>query len=584
MNVFRTALLVPAAAFAMIFAVQAAAQSAPDPVGEWHGAISSPMADVTLVVEVTRGADGTLDGTIENIDQAPGNPAQITEISATGNRLAFKVPRVNGRYEADWDEAAQQWKGTLNQGGPQTLDLARGAPPARPLIEGLDGVWTGSFERNGVKLRQVLRITSGERGTSAIYDSPDQMANGLPVGDLVREGDAVRFSIVRGSSSFAGALTADGTHMVGAWTSPTLPGESFAATFARASEEEVAASRNPGRPQLPTAPFPYREEDVAFDNPAFADVRLAGTLTLPEGQGPFPAAIMITGSGGQDRDESLMGHKPFAVIADHLTRHGIAVLRFDDRGVGQSTGTYATATSADLATDANAAFAYLLTRPEIRTDAIGMIGHSEGGMIGPIAMRSNDRVAYFVSLAGPGTDLIHLMLAQRRLLTAQMGLSQAEIDRAEPVMRSLFEAMASADSPEAGYDAAMAVMTPEAKVALGMTAEMDGAIVVRQVSGPWFQYFLKYDPVPNWQAIDVPLLAINGSLDLQVPAAANLAAIRAATTANPDVTIVELPGLNHLFQTSSTGAVGEYATIEETFAPIALDLISGWIGERFVER
>jgi dienelactone hydrolase len=337
------------------------------------------------------------------------------------------------------------------------------------------------------------------------------------------------------------------------------------------------------RPQTPVEPFPYRAEDVAFDNPAFADVHLAGTLTLPESEGPFPAAIMITGSGGQDRNEEMLGHKPFAVIADHLTRHGVAVLRFDDRGVGKSTGNYAAATSADLATDANAAFAYLATRPEIRHDAIGMIGHSEGGMIGPIAMAANDKVAYFISLAGPGTNLDQLMLSQRRLLTTQMGLSQAEIDRQEPIMAALFKAVRDADTPEAGFEAAMAVMTPEAKTALGMTPEMDGALVVRQVSGPWYQYFLKYDPAPNWSRINVPVLALNGSLDLQVPAEANLAAIGAATRGNPDVTIIELPGLNHLFQTATTGSVGEYRDIEETISPAALDQMSDWLTERFVK-
>ncbi len=582
MSGFKRLMFVTAVLVTAFAGGRATAQDASEIAGTWSGAIASPMGDITLVVEITRDADGTLGGTIENADQAPGNLAPISDVTATDGQFAFKVPRVNATYSAEWDEAARQWRGTLDQGGPQALNLARGAPAAKPRIEGLDGVWTGTWERNGVKLRQSLRVATGERGTNVLYDSPDQMANGIPVGDLVRDGRAVRFSIARGISKFAGELSADGTQIIGVWTSPTLPGESFVSTFARASDEEVAARRDPARPQLPKEPFPYRAEEVAFDNPEFPEVRLAGTLTLPEGEGPFPAAIMITGSGGQDRDETLMGHKPFAVIADHLTRQGIAVLRFDDRGVGQSTGNYAEATSADLATDANAAFAYLLTRPEIRSDAIGMIGHSEGGMIGPIAMRANDKVAYFVSLAGPGTDLIHLMLSQRRLIGAQMGLSAQEIDRAEPVLRSLFETMAAAETPDAGYEAAMALMTPEAKVAVGMTPEMDGAIVVRQVSGPWFQYFLKYDPVPNWQAIRVPLLALNGSLDLQVPAEANLAAIRSATAGNPDATIVELPGLNHLFQTATTGSVGEYATIEETFAPAALDLIGDWIAERFV--
>jgi len=582
MTSFRRLVLAMTAVFAALLATPAPAQGVPDIVGDWHGAISLPTGDLTMAIHVNRGDDGSLAGEIENYDQNPGDGAEFTEIAAADGKLTFRIASIGAFYEGTWDEASRQWHGTLTQGQAMPLNFARGVPPPKPVVEGLDGVWVGSIERNGVRLRQVLSVRTIEQGTFALYSSPDQMANGLPVTDLVRDGRSVTLATMRGLAKFSGTLSDDGSQLAGVWSAPNQP--EMAVTFARASEEQVAARRNPARPQTPHEPFPYKVEDVAFDNAAFAEVHLAGTLTLPEGEGPFPAAIMITGSGGQDRDETLLDHKPFAVIADHLTRHGIAVLRFDDRGVGKSTGNYASATSADLATDANAAFAYLASRPEIRGDAIGMIGHSEGGMIGPIAMRANDRVAYFVSLAGPGTDLIHLMLSQRRLLGTQMGLSEAELNSAEPILRTVFEAMAAADTPDAGYDAAMAVMTPEAKVALGMTPEMDGALLVRQVSGPWFQYFLKYDPVPNWQAIKVPLLAIDGSLDLQVPAEANLAAIRAATRGNPDVTIVELPGLNHLFQHATTGSVGEYRDIEETVAPVALETVTNWISERFVKR
>jgi uncharacterized protein len=582
MSGFKRLVLVLAVLLGAFAAGRATAQDAPEIVGTWSGAVTVPTGDLRLVLYVERGDDGALKAQIESFDQNPGNKADVTEISVVGGKLDFTVAPISAHYEGTWDAATQQWKGTLTQGQAMPLNFARGTPPPSPVVAGLDGVWVGVIERNGVKLRQVLNIrTLEQRGTFALYSSPDQMANGLPVTGLAREGQAVSLATVRGAAKFAGTLSDDGTELTGTWTAPNQPDVTM--TFARATEEQIAARRNPARPQTPKEPFPYRAEDVAFDNPAFPDVHLAGTLTLPEGEGPFPAAIMITGSGGQDRDETLLDHKPFAVIADHLTRHGIAVLRFDDRGVGQSKGNYAAATSADLATDANAAFAYLASRPEIRHDAIGMIGHSEGGMIGPIAMAGNDKVAFFVSLAGPGTNLDQLMLSQRRLLTTQMGLSQAEIDRQEPIMAALFNAIRDADTPEAGFEAGMAVLTPEAKTALGMTPEMDGALVVRQVSGPWYQYFLKYDPVPNWSRMKAPLLALNGSLDLQVPAEANLAAIRAATTNNPDVTIVELPGLNHLFQHATTGSVGEYRDIEETFSPEALELMSNWISERFVK-
>jgi dienelactone hydrolase len=575
-------LLALAALLTATLALPANGQGAPDIAGAWHGAVASPQGEITLVLHVTRGEDGALGARIENFSQNPGNPADVTEITAADGRLVWRVAQINASYEGTWDEAAQQWKGTFNQGRALPLNLSMGAPPPRPVIAGLDGVWVGIIERNGARLRQVLSVRTVEQGTFALYSSPDQLVNGVPVADLAREGQAVSLSVFGGLSKFAGALSDDGTQLTGTWTSPSQPEVTM--TFTKATEEALAARRNPNRPQNPTEPFPYKAEEVAFDNPAAPGVRLAGTLTLPEGEEPFPAAIMLTGSGPQDRDEALMGHKPFAVIADHLTRSGIAVLRFDDRGTAKSTGNYAAATSPDHASDANAAFAWLATRPEIRRDAIGFVGHSEGGITAPTAMASNDDVAYFVSMAGPGTSLVELLLSQRRLLTTQMGLSQAEIDRQEPVMRAIFQAIAAADTPQAGYDAALAVLTPEAKTALGMPVEMDGALVVRQVSEPWLQYLLKYDPVPNLARIEVPVLAMNGSLDLQVPPKENLAVFREALKDNPDVTIVELPGLNHLFQTARTGALGEYRDIEETFSPAALELISDWIRERFVEE
>lgn len=323
---------------------------------------------------------------------------------------------------------------------------------------------------------------------------------------------------------------------------------------------------------------------MAFDNPVESGVHLAGTLTLPAGKGPFPAAILITGSGQQDRDETILGHKPFAVIADYLTRHGIAVLRVDDRGMGKSTGDVSSATSADFATDSNAAFAFLRTRGEIRRDAIGFIGHSEGGMIGPIAMTTNKDVAFLIMLAGPGTATGQLMLSQRRAIGLSIGQSEAQIDRAEPVMASLFKAVASGASLEEGKAAVRALLTPDAMAAIGARPGTDPQLIMSQFSSPWFRYFFQYDPALNLRLIRVPVLAMNGSLDRQVLPAENLAAIKAALKDDRDVTIVELPGLNHLFQTAKTGAVGEYADIEETVAPLALDQMANWINARFGRR
>jgi pimeloyl-ACP methyl ester carboxylesterase len=290
---------------------------------------------------------------------------------------------------------------------------------------------------------------------------------------------------------------------------------------------------------------------------------------------------LITGSGPEDRDETIFGHKPFAVIADHLTRAGIAVLRYDDRGTAASTGAYAGATSADFATDANAAFAFLRARPEIDRRAIGFIGHSEGGMIGPLAGRANSDIAFFVLLAGPGVRIPQLMEAQRRAIGHSQGVSDADLARTVPVQNAFFAAAASEGTTDEVAARLRAALTDDMLRAAGLPLTQRD-LLARQASEPWFRYFARYDPAPALAAIHVPVLAINGSLDEQVVARENLAGIRAALAGNRDVTVRELPGLNHMFQTARTGSPGEYNDIEESVAPAALDLMSGWIRARFV--
>jgi len=586
-TVTASALLALCAGIPILAAGPACAQVAPDPVGDWHGALPTPIGELTLVLSVARRPDGSLNAQLESRDQAPGTKFPATSISVTGEELAFDISSLHASFKGRWIAAEQAWQGTFSQGADLPLKLVKGAPPPRPVIAGMEGLWNGKVTRNGVDLRMILRIRTTPVGTVIMLDSPDQLANGLPVRDFSRDGRKVGFRIGASgaeaaaiSPRFEGLLSEDGQTLSGRWSAPNQPTLDLA--FVRSTQS--ADRQPPARPQTPKPPFPYKAEEVAFDNPAAAGVHLAGTLTLPEGAGPFPAAILITGSGQQDRDETIMGHKPFAVIADALTRRGIAVLRVDDRGVGKSTGPFANATSADFATDSNAAFAYLRTRKDIRPDAIGFIGHSEGGLIGPIAMADNSQVAFLVMLAGPGTALDRLLLTQRRLLGATMGQSEAEMNRAEPVMAALFKAVASGNSYEEGLAAARAVLTPEAMTAIGAPPGMDKEMLLRQVASPWFRYFFRYDPTPNLRRITVPVLALNGSLDRQVPPAENLAAIKAALKDNRDVTAAELPGLNHLFQTAKTGAIGEYAEIEETIAPAVLDRMASWINARFGKK
>jgi pimeloyl-ACP methyl ester carboxylesterase len=395
------------------------------------------------------------------------------------------------------------------------------------------------------------------------------------VQQFARSGDTVSFRVPDAQVQFKGTLFYAERSVRGQWVRQGMPPVEL--TFTR----DAATSGRRVLTQEPIVAKGYRAEDVSFVNQGDAKVRLAGTLTIPEGRGPFPAVVLITGSGPQDRNESLFGHKPFAVLADHLSRNGIAVLRYDDRGFASSSGSHANATSADFATDANAAFRFLAERSDIKRNAIGFIGHSEGGMIGPIAAATNDRVAFLVLLAGPGTNAVQLLLSQRRLVALTQGASNEMLDRSEPIVRDILQSVRVAPDSESAMDAIRAALPSDRLQTLGATEAQRDAIA-GVFTGTWMRYFIKYEPAPFLARLRVPVLALNGSKDVQVPPGENLAAIRVALADHRDITVRELPGLNHLFQTAETGSVIEYERIPETFAPSALELITEWIRSRFV--
>jgi uncharacterized protein len=363
------------------------------------------------------------------------------------------------------------------------------------------------------------------------------------------------------------------------------------------------------RPQDPQRPFPYQEQRLFFDNPHAEGVRLAGTLTVPHGDGPFPAVVLVSGSGPQDRDEALAGHRPFLVLADYLTQRGIAVLRYDDRGAFQSTGDFIAATTQDLASDAQAAVEYLGTRDEIDPAKIGIVGHSEGGLIAPMVAVQSPAVAFIVLLAGTGIPGEQLMYLQQALILASQGgdatgiafirtrtelffavLKQGlDADVAEQRLRQIWNDYLDGKIVPPDLSAAetepilaeLATLSVEDKVELTRTT-LDPQL--KELNRPWWTFFLSYDPATALTQVRVPVLALNGDKDLQVPARENLDAIAAALRqgGNPDFSIVELPNLNHFFQTSTTGAPSEYAVIEETFAPVALDILGDWIVSRTI--
>lgn len=446
-------------------------------------------------------------------------------------------------------------------------------------------IWQGALEVSGVKLRLVLKISKNPDGTlKATLDSVDQGAMNLPIDSITIENKTMRFVMKSIGGNYEGTLSEDGTAVTGTWTQS---GQSLPLAFKRVTETTQALELR--RPQEPQRPYPYREEEVFFANPE-AGIQLAGTLTLPKGRGPFPAVVLISGSGQQDRDETVFGHRPFLVLADYLTRQGIAVLRYDDRGFGKSTGDPARATSADFATDALAAVRYLQTRKEIDSKKIGLIGHSEGGLIAPlVTVQAPDEIAFIVLLAGLGVPGDELLLLQAALILKATGVHDAAIAQNRALQEGMFAVLkeekddtAAAERLRGFLTDALAKMGEEDKKALGFS-EVDPEVwiqgQIRSVLTPWFRYFITYDPRPTLAKIQCPVLALNGEKDLQVPSSQNLPEIVKALEAggNSDYTVVKLPHLNHLFQTSTTGSPSEYAQIEETFSPRALGVISDWI-------
>lgn len=457
------------------------------------------------------------------------------------------------------------------------------------------GDWQGELDAGPQgKLPIIFHITAGESGLSATMDSPAQGAFAIPMDGVTISGDSVAITLNAAQARYDGVMQEDGT-ISGTWSQG--PAELTLDLAKSEGGEGASAPSVPdaaSRPQTPKEPLPYATEDLVFPHGS-GDFELAGTLSFPEGEGPFPAAVLVSGSGPQDRDETLLGHKPFAVLADHLTRAGIAVLRYDDRGVARSGGVFATATSVDLSTDAEAAVTYLRGRPEIDGGAIGIIGHSEGGLIAPMVAARNDAVAYAVLLAGPGTTGEEILIDQNRLIAAASGVAEGQIERGLEVNRRLFQVIRDKGPAESApllreiLVTSAETLTEGERAAAGIDMNnLDAWVMaqVNQINSPWFRFFLTYDPTDALEHTRVPVLALNGELDLQVPWEQNLAGIEAALTraGNTDFTLHALPGLNHLFQNAETGSPAEYATIEETMSPQVLELVSDWILERFAGR
>jgi pimeloyl-ACP methyl ester carboxylesterase len=439
------------------------------------------------------------------------------------------------------------------------------------------GDWYGLMDVQSTKLRINFHISEKDGVYASTMDSPDQGARAIPTTKTTVNNSVIEISLENLKVTYLGELKndiIDGVFKQNGYEFPLV-----------LSHKKIEKETQKSRPQDPKKPYPYKSETVYFVNKEANNIKLAGTLTLPNKVKNPPVVILISGSGPQNRDEELMNHRPFLVLADHLTKQGIAVLRYDDRGVAESEGSQNNATSADFATDVEAAITYLKTRKDVNIKKIGLIGHSEGGFIAPMLASKNDDVAFIVLLAGTGVDGEEVLLTQSKRASELAGVSEDVIAYNEDLSKELYKIIKDNDSEIVVKEKAQLYFKELRENNSDATTKSLTDVMVNQiingVSNNWMMYFIKTDPKQFLNKVTCPVLAINGSKDFQVLPKLNLGGIKKALKNNKDVTTQELEGLNHLFQACETGSINEYSQIEETFNPKALKVVSDWINARF---
>jgi pimeloyl-ACP methyl ester carboxylesterase len=448
------------------------------------------------------------------------------------------------------------------------------------LGQSIVGKWMGKLQVMGTELGIVFNVSKEDDGYSTTLDSPDQGTYGISVDSTAFNESQIYFSISSIGAYYEGTITdietIDGKFM--------QAGMEFDLILSKSEEEEEKIKR----PQEPENPLPYVSEEVTFSNEEDG-ITLVGTFTYPSEGEIFPAVVLISGSGPQNRDEEIFNHKPFLVLSDHLTKQGIAVLRYDERGVGESTGDFSIATTSDLARDTEAAVQYLLQREEVDRSSVGLVGHSEGGIIAPLVASRNSNINMIVLLAGTAVRGDKLLNMQRAALLEASGISGDRIKAINEFYEPIYKIMMEMEDLQLTRDSVFSYLEHELEqnphaniITNGMKKEQYIKALDKQLLTRWMINFIKYDPAPVLEKVKCPVLALIGSKDMQVPVDPNLNEIRAQLEkgGNRDFLTKEIPDVNHMFQTCSAGLPNEYWQIEETFAPAALKEISDWLIEK----
>jgi len=439
-------------------------------------------------------------------------------------------------------------------------------------MDSISGNWKGEINAAGAKIPISFLINNDLNGGLTV--SLISQGQSIKADNVLTENHDLLIEFNKIKTKFQGKFNETTSTIVGIWSQANQDFD--------LSLQKTQTPLQPLRPQVPHKPYPYVEKNVKYPN-SRANIILGGTLTYPSTSPPFPAVILISGSGAEDRDESVFGHKPFLILADYLTRRGIAVLRVDDRGVGESTGKYVEATNADFASDVMAGIEFLKMQKEINPNKIGLIGHSEGGVIAPLVASQNTEISFIVLMAGPGLPLEQILYMQGELIARANHISEEIISKQRHIQEIMFSQLKNEPNPEIAEQKIRKALVEEFKDSsdkkLPIMSEDSINAQIQMVLSPWFRDFLAYDPKEALRKVKCPVLALNGEKDLQVPPKENLSAITQALRdgGNDNFETIEIPNLNHLFQTASTGSLTEYAQIEETISPKALKIIGDWL-------
>ena len=436
----------------------------------------------------------------------------------------------------------------------------------------LVGYWKGVIQAGGRAFTFVFTFsTDTQKGIQGSLDLPEQDEQNIPVDKITITGNKIYLDMRKIQRRYEGEISPDNKKIVGFYVRSN--GTRLPLTL-----ERTDSAFSMKRPQMPQPPYPYKEETVVILN-ADDQTKLAGALTIPDGTGPFPAVVLISGSGAQDRDETISGHKPFLVLADFLARRGAAALRCDDRGAGESGGEHLAATTAVRAADVGWMIEYLLTRKGIDRKRIFLLGHSEGSVIASLVASRNPLVAGIILLGAPGLSIEENLYLQNTLLRKAEGASDAAIAQANILQRKIFSVVEEVTDDEEARAKLRGIYSSNMYERLTDSQKKSIDERIATLLTPYFRDIIKCDPSVALSKVSCPVLAIIGEKDLQCPPKENIPALEKALRAgeNRNFRVIEMAGLNHLLQTSTSGAMSEYASIEETISPQALAAISDWL-------